>query len=101
MSGPANTRACFSEFVGQRVIGVLFDALPQSRKDIAGGTKTLIFEDGRGLTIAANGSYWIDSADDVGRAVRATARELDVTAAQLRDALALAGGPVVASEAAA
>jgi hypothetical protein len=93
----ANTRGCFNEFVGQRLIGLLFDALPVNRRDIAAGTRTLIFEDGRGLTIAPNGSYWIDSADEVARAVRDTARKLDVTAAQLREALAVAGEPVIAS----
>lgn len=58
MGNPAsNTRDCYREFVGQRLIGLVFDALPVRRRDIARGTVTMIFEDGRGLTIGSNGSY--------------------------------------------
>jgi hypothetical protein len=89
----ANTRDCFTKFIGQRVVGVLFDALPTNRRDIAAGTKTLIFEDGHGLTIASNGSYWVAIPGDVRRAVDAKSRELTATQEEMRGVLALAGGP--------
>jgi len=87
----ANTRSCFSEFIGQSVVGVIFDALPPSNRDVARGTKTLIFDDGRGLTFASNGSYWIDNADDVRRAIRRREQELRATESELVGVLALAG----------
>lgn len=87
----ANTHACFSEFIGQKVVGTLFNALPASRRDIAAGTKTLVFEDGRGLTIASNGSYWVDSADEVQRAVGIRERELKATQGELAGLLEMAG----------
>lgn len=92
MGNPAsNTRECFSEFIGQRVIGVLFNALPLGRKDIASGGKTLVFEDGRGLTIAANGTFWVESAADVKRAVQWRQDELNTTRREIADVLKLAG----------
>lgn len=91
MSTAANTQRCFSEFIGQRVIGVIFNALPVARRDIAAGTKTIVFEDGRGLTISSTGSYWIDSADDVRRATDAKARELETVAREIKSVLDLAG----------
>ncbi len=87
----ANTHACFSEFIGRKVVGTLFNALPVSRRDIAAGTKTLVFDDGRGLTIASNGSYWIESADEVRRAVEVRERELLTTQTELAGVLSLAG----------
>lgn len=87
----SNTRACFSEFVGQKVVGVLFDALPPNRRDIAAGTKALIFEDGRALLIASNGSYWIESSKDVEWAVEERQRDLRATEEEIRGVLELAG----------
>lgn len=92
MSSPAsNTRECFREFVGQRMKGLLFDVFPMHRHDLSGGSKTLVFEDGRGLTIASNGSYWIESAADVLRAVEIRQAELDARKADIAEVLALAG----------
>jgi len=87
----ANTKDCFREFTGQRLAGVIFDALPLSRRDIAAGTKTLIFEDGRGLTISSKGSYWIDSAADVKAAVGMVRRRISDTQEDLFGVLELAG----------
>ncbi len=87
----ANTHEAFSDFIGQKVVGVLFNALPHNRRDIASGTKTLVFEDGRGLTFASNGSYWIGRADEVRRAVEVRERELLATESELAGVLALAG----------
>lgn len=90
MSPAANTRDCFSEFIGQRVVGVLFDALPAHRHDIARGTKTLIFEDGRGLTMSSTGAYWIERAEDVRASIFATERRLAATKREIDGVLELA-----------
>jgi len=90
----SNTPDCFREFVGKRVKGVLFDALPLGRADLSAGTKTLVFEDGRGLTIAHNGGFWIDSPEHVERAVIILRKELEAAQRGLKDILALAGEPV-------
>ena len=87
----SNTRACFSEFIGQKVVGVLFDAVPVSRRDLARGTKTLVFEDGRGLTISSNGSFWVEGADEIQRALRNKQDQLTRTSDELAGILALAG----------
>ncbi len=81
MSTTANTKGCFREFIAQRVVGVLFDALPLGDKGIAAGTKTLVFEDGRGLTITSHGTYWVDGAADIARA--ADRARLALRAAQI------------------
>jgi hypothetical protein len=91
MAVAANTFECFREFIGHKVVGVLRDALPVGNQGIASGTKTLVFDDGRGLTIASNGSWWIDRADDVARAIRSRQQALEATADELKDVLELAG----------
>jgi hypothetical protein len=88
----SNTNDCFSEFIGQKVVGVLFDALPPLIRRGEYSTRTLIFEDGRGLTIASNGSFWIDNAEAVARAVKRTRRHLEATQNQLAGVVALATG---------
>lgn len=90
MSAASNTHDCFREFVGQRLTGLLFNALPVNRMDIAGGTRSMIFEDGRALTMASNGSYWIDSAEEVQRAVARKQRELETIEREIREVLAVA-----------
>lgn len=92
----ANTKECFSEFIGQKVVGVLFDAVPVSRMDLAIGNKTLIFEDGRGLTISSKGTYWIETAEDIAAAARKTARHLRDVEKHLAGVLDLAGADRVA-----
>jgi hypothetical protein len=87
----ANTKDCFRECIGRTVVGVLFDALPVNRRDIAAGTKTLVLDDGRGLTIASNGSFWIDSAEEVARAIRSKRQQLAATQSELEGVLELAG----------
>lgn len=87
----ANTRECFNEFIGQRLVGMLFDALPLNRPDLSSGNRSMVFEDGRALTLADNGSYWIDTADEVQRAIRAKQKQLDATAREIADVLKLAG----------
>lgn len=87
----SNTRDCFREFVGQRLVGLLFDAMPAHRRDLRAGNHHLIFEDGRALTIAPNGSYWIESADDVARAIQAKKNELEQVSAEIREVISAAG----------
>jgi hypothetical protein len=91
----SNTYDCFREFVGQRLIGLLFDALPSNRHDLRRGNRHLIFEDGRALTLSNNGTYWIDSAEDVRAAVARKKGELSTTEGEIRDVLALAEGTEV------
>lgn len=87
----ANTRACFEELIGHQVVGVLFDALPLADRGIASGTKTLILDDGRGLTVSDSGSYWLESVEDIRRAVAQQRQELEAASHRLRGVLALAG----------
>lgn len=88
----SNTRECFTACVGQKIIGVLFDALPNSRTDIAIGTKTLVFEDGSGLTISSGGSFWMENENEVKKAVKAKWSELQSTVQTLEAVLKLAEG---------
>ncbi len=55
----SNTRDCFRACVGKLVTGVMFDALPVGSRQLATGTKTLIFDDGSGLTVAINGAAYL------------------------------------------
>ena len=89
----SNTKDCFREFIGQRVKGVLFDALPAGRGCLAAGTKSLIFDDGRALTIADNGSFWIDGPLEVDRAISKTKTDLENAQKELAGVLALASPP--------
>lgn len=83
----SNTKECFSEFIGQELIGLLFDAFGHDPR----GCKTLVFEDGRGLTISSNGSYWIEPVEEIQRAVKKRRRELDRTRGEIEQVLRLAG----------
>lgn len=97
MMPPANTRDCFREFVGQRLIGLMFDALPMSRADLRQGNVHLIFEDGRALTLKRNGSYWIDSAGDVKRALLVNKSRLEQLQRETLEVIAASGLVGVAS----
>ena len=65
----SDTRDCFRACIGKRVTGVLFGLLPAMRSDLARGNKTLVFEDGSGLTISNNGFFWMDNPEEIERAV--------------------------------
>ena len=68
MGNPAsNTDDCFREFIGLRVKGAVM--LRDSR--------LLIFEDGRGLVVHHNGSFWVRSKEDVAREVSLRRRHLE------------------------
>lgn len=68
--------------------GLLFDAFPGGRADPARSDKTLIFEDGRGLTITSCGAYWIDSPEDIRSAISKIQREIGERQAELATQLA-------------
>src|SRR5579872_649045 len=87
MPAASNTKDCFRECVGKKVVGVLFDAIPAGRRDIASGTKTLVFKDGTGLTISSNGSWWLDSANEVKRATEVIRTELMRTKDDIEDVI--------------
>lgn len=86
----SNTPECFSICIGRKVIGVLFDALPLSGSQAA-GTRTLVFEDGYGLTISSKGSFWTETRDDIAAAIRHKRDELGRTRSEIEQVLALAG----------
>ncbi len=87
----ANTFDCFRECVGKKVVGVLNGAIPTSRRDLAAGTKTLVFDDGTGLTIASNGSYWTERKDEIERAIRIQKAKLEANERDIQDVLTVAG----------
>lgn len=90
----SNTKDCFREFVGHRIKGVLFDALPWNRVDLSAGSKALIFEDGRALVIHLNGTYYIATVEEVQRAIRSSKTLLETNERQLKEVLKLAGEDV-------
>lgn len=87
----SNTRDCFREVVGKRVKGVLFDECPSPSSP---GTKTLIFEDGTGLTIASSGAYWRESAATIKQAVEVKKKQLARLQQDIEDVLTAAGEKV-------
>lgn len=89
--GCANTRDCFRFAVGHKVVGVLFDSLPVSRRDLSRGNATLVFDCGCGLTISAKGTYWLESPQEIQRAADVTRGKLAECERESRDVLALAG----------
>ena len=88
----SNTKDCFKEFFGMKLKGVLFDALPINREVISKGNKTLIFEDGRGLTFSnSNGSFWIDSKEDIDFAISSEKEKYINARKDIEEILSLAG----------
>jgi len=77
LSAASNTKDCFRDLVGKHIKGVLFDTLPLGRADLSAGTKTIVFFDGTGLTIASNGSFWPESADTIRQAINTAKREIE------------------------
>lgn len=87
----SNTRECFTETIGRRVVGVLFDALPVGNPSLRSGNKTLVFDDGTGLTFSSNGTFWRESASDVRRAASQRADQLRGVEAELAEVLEVSG----------
>lgn len=89
----SNSHETFSTFVGCTVKGFLKNCFPLGRRDLSAGTKTLLFECGWGLTVSSKGSYWVESPEDVKRAINYAKKELATAQREIRDVLALAGEP--------
>ena len=70
----ANTAACFTTFLGQRLLGVL-EVPIHSR---ASAHKTLVFEDGRGLSLGAN-AFWVDPPSVVREEIAAQLAQVEKT----------------------
>lgn len=87
----ANTDACLKALIGHQVIGVLVGQLPISRADIARKCRTFVLDDGRGFTFSSEGSFWLEPADEVYRAVQKKRAELIETSKTLEALLEMAG----------
>lgn len=87
MSGASNTKAAYEECIGLTVKGVIYWARPEGRQ-----ARTLIFEDGTGLTCLSSGSYWREKAETVDRLIADRRRELEVATHDLEGVLSAAGG---------
>jgi hypothetical protein len=92
----SNTRECFTECVGQKIRGVLFDALPIGRADLARDKVSLVLNDGTALTIGVSSAggflvWWNDSAEEVSRAIAKEKTRLEDTTARLGELLTMAG----------
>ena len=92
----SNTQECFTEFIGQKYIGVLFGQL---RPNTGLEEYTLVFEDGRGLCFSDRGTYWIASAQHVAAAVKREEARLRDNQREIERVLAMAGSlPPVSSK---
>jgi hypothetical protein len=87
----SNTKECFRECVGKKVVGVLFDAMPPGRTDLSCGTKTLLFDDGSGLTISSKGTFWVEHPEEIKRAIAEAHGALRRNQRDLKDVLDAAG----------
>lgn len=86
----SNTPGCIAEFFGKTLVGVMFNKLPTHRGDLSEGTKALVFDNGRALVFSNHGTYWVESADHVQRALDKERRELEQTTGRLQEVLAMA-----------
>lgn len=82
----SNTLDCFHEFVGQRLVGLTLGRTPSGSE-----VRTLVFEDGRGLSISSNGSYWVSPAEVVRCRIDEMRDELERTRRDIERVLALSG----------
>lgn len=92
----SNTSDCFRASIGKKVVGFYERGEYSGVLECTLTKRTLVFDDGTGLTFCSNGAYWLESAEEVRRAIAVVKGELDRTERGLRDVLALAG--VVAPE---
>jgi hypothetical protein len=77
----SNTDGCFNTFVGCTVSGFIEYH----------GARVLIFTCGCGLTLSHNGSFWIESKEDVDRMIGCRIKDLQQCSTELRTILSLAG----------
>jgi hypothetical protein len=87
----SNTRDVFRAAMGETIAGMLFYALPAGSPELQVGNVTLVFASGWGITISSGGAYWVESPDQITRAVDIQRRQLDDAEREIRDLLALAG----------
>ena len=86
----SNTRDCFRACIGKRVVGLLFDTLPLGRPDLSAGNKTVIFDDGSGLTISSNGSYWLEVEEHIAEGIKSKKRALELVKQDIQEVVDLA-----------
>ena len=65
--------------------------MPTNRKDLARGTKTLVLDDGTGLTITSTGSYWRENAKEIESGIMVRKAELLKLHAELGESLRAEG----------
>jgi hypothetical protein len=87
----SNTHEAVRDCIGHKIVGVLFDACPPSRPDLALGNKTLVFEDGTGMTFSNSGSFWREAKQEIEWAVAKQQRALDNAKRELEGVLQVAG----------
>jgi hypothetical protein len=87
----ANTKDCFRDLIGRRIIGVLFDALPSGGTGVRVGNKTLILDDGTGFTFHSSGSFWQETKEAIDRAIDRQIGELRAAQRDIEEVLAVAG----------
>ena len=81
----SNTRECFTEVVGKKVIGVIFNRADPEREPRI----TLVFEDGTGLCFS--GTFWRENAETVALETSKKQKELELLRDELSEVLKLAG----------
>jgi hypothetical protein len=87
----SNTKECFRECIGKKIVGVLFDTLPVGRRDLAVGTYTLVFDDGSGLTFKHNGAFWQESKEEIRQGIDNAKENLKHATTELEGVLEVAG----------
>jgi hypothetical protein len=87
----SNTDDCFREFFGLKLVGLIGDVWPLRSQSENTTYKTLIFEDGRGITLSSNGSWWVASKEDVSKAVGTLRNILEKQKKDIEEVAKLAG----------
>jgi hypothetical protein len=91
MSAASNSAECLRELSGRTIVGILQDAMPPHRPDLAQGTKTLVLDDGTGFTFTRNGAFWRETSDNIDRAIRREKQRLADAIGETAELLKLAG----------
>lgn len=72
----SNTEECLLELRGRTIVGVLMNATHATTSQ---STRTLLLDDGTGITWNERGAFWRESANDVKRVLDARIKELEKT----------------------
>ena len=89
-----NTPDCFMKLFGKKLTGVVFNALPHGeagRNDRVKGTKTLLFENGEGITVYNGGFYRWESSYNISVAIKQRVQELRAAEFKIMDEIGLMG----------